>query len=366
MDSSECCKVPKGEIIKRIEKVCLDVLKMIATGQPPVLELPRCSNWNDVVFTESINFDLSHNCSVKRVAFAKAQSVKKFATMLKIMKIIYCLIQENRYCTKRDIYYQHPELYGSQAGMDRVIDDIACMLWVPRWELHIVATCKGLVAGNLQFKDEQGALTDCRQTISGIQIAAHSKDMQNIQTQARFVLIVEKDATFQNLMTSKFCEKMKQSILITGKGFPDIGTRLLLRKLWCQHQLPMFALVDADPHGLEIMAVYKYGSRNQAFESRHLAVPAIQWLGIWPEDIQRYSIPETSLIPLSEGDFKKAQALKKRPYFKHDVDILSQIDLMLQSGKKAEIQCLDAISSLYLCDVYLPSRIQLMLPTQTL
>ena len=38
-------------------------------------------------------------------------------------------------------------------------------------------------------------------------------------------------------------------VCVKGKGFPDVGTRLLLWKIWDQFRLPIFALVDADPHG---------------------------------------------------------------------------------------------------------------------
>lgn len=47
---------------------------------------------------------------------------------------------------------------------------------------------------------------------------------------------------------------------LQGKGFPDNATRLLLQDIYNIYQLPIFILVDGDPHGIEIMAVYKYGS----------------------------------------------------------------------------------------------------------
>ena len=38
--------------------------------------------------------------------------------------------------------------------------------------------------------------------------------------------------------------------LFQGKGFPDMNTRLLLRRLWDVFSIPILALVDADPHGM--------------------------------------------------------------------------------------------------------------------
>lgn len=34
-----------------------------------------------------------------------------------------------------------------------------------------------------------------------------------------------------------------------GKGVPDVNSRLMVRKLWDTLHIPIFALVDADPHG---------------------------------------------------------------------------------------------------------------------
>ncbi|XP_059144134.1 meiotic recombination protein SPO11-like [Physella acuta] len=351
------------EILVKIESICLDIINSLSQDEPPTLNYPRRSNWNELVFEETVGLDNnSADMPMTSVKFNKPRSVKKFATMLKILKIIYSLVQENRYCTKRDIFYQYPELYPCQSMIDKIIDDIASMLKVPRWELHILATSKGLVAGNLQFEDSEGTRFDCQHTLSGVQIAAHTKDMQNIQTQAKFVLVVEKDATFQKLMNCQFCQKVANSILITGKGFPDNATRLLLQDIYNIYQLPIFILVDGDPHGIEIMAVYKYGSMNQAFDNKNLAIPSIEWIGILPEDINRLHIPTAALSPLSEKDIQKCISLRSRPYFRQDESILAQIDILLQLKKKAEIQCLDAISPDYLCDVYLPSRFDLLLP----
>jgi meiotic recombination protein SPO11 len=47
---------------------------------------------------------------------------------------------------------------------------------------------------------------------------------------------------------------------IQGKGFPDVATRVLVRLLWKFLGVPVLALVDADPHGIEIMCVYRFGS----------------------------------------------------------------------------------------------------------
>ncbi|VDL41239.1 unnamed protein product [Hymenolepis diminuta] len=67
-------------------------------------------------------------------------------------------------------------------------------------------------------------------------------------------------------MLSSFYDDFQPCLLITSKGYPDLATRSLLSKL-CQKypRLPMYALVDADPHGIGIYLTYKYGSKVTNF-----------------------------------------------------------------------------------------------------
>lgn len=45
------------------------------------------------------------------------------------------------------------------------------------------------------------------------------------------------------------------------------------------------ALVDSDSYGLDILSVYKYGSRSLRHENEKLAAGRIEWLGIWASEI---------------------------------------------------------------------------------
>ncbi|PVD23730.1 hypothetical protein C0Q70_17003 [Pomacea canaliculata] len=226
------------------------------------------------------------------------------------------------------------------------------MLEVPRWKLHVLATCKGLVAGNLQFYDEYGHHIDLVHILRIINTLNNTADMHS---GARFVLIVEKDATFQKLLTDNLCENFfAKIIIITGKGFPDIGTRLLVHKLWETFHLPTFALMDADPHGIHPLDK----SFAQAFENHHLAVPAIKWLGILPTDIPRLAIEENTIIQQTEEDLQNLLGMLNRPYILINRKISEQIETMIQRGVKAELQCLDSIHPSYLTNIYLPGKIQ--------
>ncbi|XP_030389260.1 meiotic recombination protein SPO11 isoform X4 [Gopherus evgoodei] len=202
------------------------------------------------------------------------------ALMLKILSVIYKMVQNNTYATKRDIYYSDTLLFGSQSVVDNIVNDISCMLKIPRRSLHI------------------------------------------------------------------------------GKGVPDLNTRLLVRKLWDTCHIPIFTLMDADPHGIEIMCIYKYGSVSMSFEAHHLTVPAIRWLGLLPSDIERLNIRKDALIPLTKQDQNKLASMQKRPYMACQPMWKKEMEIMAASKMKAEIQALTSLSSDYLSRVYLPSKLQ--------
>ena len=110
------------------------------------------------------------------------------AKFLKVLSMIYGLLQADRTATKRDLYYRDPkvflekkilskfitiiviflslQLFESQTSIDHIIDDIGCMLDVPRHMLNVVATSKGCLAGDLIISCEDDEILDCSETIS--------------------------------------------------------------------------------------------------------------------------------------------------------------------------------------------------------
>nr|XP_020760873.1 meiotic recombination protein SPO11 isoform X3 [Odocoileus virginianus texanus] len=257
----------------------------------------------------------------------------------------------------RDIYYTDSQLFGNQTVVDNIINDISCMLKVPRRSLHILSTSKGLIAGDLKYLEEDGTKVNCTRA-TAVAVPSNIQGIQNLITDAKFLLIVEKDATFQRLLDDNFCNKMSPCIMVTGKGVPDLNTRLLVKKLWDTFHIPVFTLVDADPHGIEIMCIYKYGSMAMSFEAHNLTVPAIRWLGLLPSDIKRLNIPKCTLIPLTKRDQMKLDSILKRPYITCQPFWRKEMEIMADSKMKAEIQALTFLSSDYLSRVYLPNKLK--------
>ncbi|CAB1329340.1 unnamed protein product, partial [Coregonus sp. 'balchen'] len=120
-----------------------------------------------------------------------------------------------------DIYYNDTQLFGSQRTVDSIVDDISCMLKVPRRRLHVVriyslAASKSLISGDLCYLEEDSTRVDCQ-----------SSSTIHIVSPAKFVLIVKKDATFQTRLDDDFCTKLSLCIMITVKGVPDVNSRMM-------------------------------------------------------------------------------------------------------------------------------------------
>ncbi|KAM4831901.1 meiotic recombination protein SPO11 isoform X2 [Urocitellus parryii] len=309
-------------------------------------------------FEDSVGLQMVAHCTTRKIKSNSLKSVKKFALILKILSMIYKLVQSNTYATKRDIYYTDSQLFGTQTVVDDIINDISCMLRVPRRSLHILSTSKGLIAGNLRYIEEDGTKVHCPCGATAVAVPSNIQGIRNLITDAKFLLIVEKDATFQRLLDDDFCNKMSPCIMVTGKGVPDLNTRLLVKKLWDSFHIPVFTLVDADPHGIEIMCIYKYGSRSMSFEAHNLTVPAMRWLGLLPSDIKRLNVPRDSLIPLTKRDQGKLDSILKRPYITCQPFWRREMEIMAESKMKAEIQALTSLSSDYLSRVYLPNKLK--------
>nr|XP_025041560.1 meiotic recombination protein SPO11 isoform X3 [Pelodiscus sinensis] len=327
--SNNIREITCSEILGAIENVIQDIVTSLARNKAPVLTLVNRSDWRNIQFKDSVGLQMISHHTTRKIKSDCPKSATKFALILKMLSVIYKMVQDNTYATKRDIYYSDTLLFGSQSVVDNIVNDISCMLKIPRRSLHIAV----IVPSNVQ-------------------------GIRNVITDAKFILIVEKDATFQRLLDDDFCNKLSPCIMITGKGVPDLNTRLLVRKLWDTCHIPIFTLMDADPHGIEIMCIYKYGSVSMSFEAHHLTVPAIRWLGLLPSDIERLNIPKDALIPLTKRDQNKLASMQKRPYMACQPMWKKEMEIMAASKMKAEIQALMSLSSDYLSRVYLPNKLQ--------
>lgn len=246
----------------------------------------------------------------------------------------------------------------STANLEHALNDICCLVGCSKVHLHILPQAKGLVYGNLKLKLKNGELIDCLSKSQGTVLPMSNVAITHIETDAKFVLVLEKDSVMQKIIDqehkSKFLSQFK-AIIVTGKGYPDWNTKTFVNFLWKKLNVPILALTDADPHGAEIVCAYKFGSYVTAYNGSTLVTPQIRWLGLLPSDVVKLSIDDNRTLPHTSGDLAKLNSLLARPYIRTRPDWAEQLMLMRTMSRKAEIECLE---DEFLVSTYLPNKLK--------
>lgn len=292
---------------------------------------------------------VSQNCSQTAASSSSqafmAQSQNRTGSQFTAPSQTQHNIQENKYSTKK---------------LDVVLDDICCLVGCSRVHLRILSQPKGIVFGPLRFRVGDGSTIDCMSKKDGILLPSGQEPITFLESDAQFILVLEKDSVLQKILNQKegleFIERYK-AVLVTGRGYPDISTRAFLNFLWYKLSIPVLAVTDADPHGLEIVCSYKFGCYKTAHESPGLALPHMKWLGLLPGDVNRLSLPESKTIPQGQRDIRKINSLMTRPYLKSRPLWIKQLQIMRDSTRKAELESLDTTGE-YLVKTYLPNKLR--------
>eukprot|EP00026_Physarum_polycephalum_P012879 Phypoly_transcript_13224.p2 GENE.Phypoly_transcript_13224~~Phypoly_transcript_13224.p2 ORF type:complete len:106 (+),score=16.13 Phypoly_transcript_13224:584-901(+) len=87
-----------------------------------------------------------------------------------------------------------------------------------------------------------------------------------------------------------------------------------------------------------------------------LFLPNIVWLGMHHQDLSE--LAKSCFLPLSEQDIKKAKSLLAHPAILERPAWGKELEKMLETNTKAEIQAVSSISLSYLSDKYLPQKIE--------
>jgi meiotic recombination protein SPO11 len=351
----EVLEMDASSVRRGVERALAAVARSIIKGDGFRYVVPTRSAGNQMYLEELDRIVLKDKVSQR--IFANTATVRKTAITTRILGIVWELCRKGIHITKRDMFYTDVKLFKSQLESDEVLNDVACILGCTRTSLAVVGSEKGAVVGCVSFREE-GDLIDCRRMgVGGKAIPPYVDRITDIQSDALFVLLVEKDAAFMRLSQDRFYRKYP-CIIITAKGQPDVATRLFLKRLRTELNIPILGLVDSDPYGLKILSVYMSGSKNMSYDSANLTTPDVKWLGVWPSDLDRYNIPEQCRLPLTDHDIKTGKELLEEEFIKKNPDWYRELELMVKRKEKAEIQALSSFGFQYLTEKYLPEKLR--------
>jgi DNA topoisomerase-6 subunit A len=339
------------------------VAKTAQASREPHLDIPTRALSNVRYNRTKRIIEMGKN-TTRRQLFNLSQAKSYMQTML-VASGSKQLIEQGKTTSIRGLYYllKHTiegtkeETFDDQADCDPVIEDVEVTLNALREQLHVYASNRGGMVGNLVLVDS-GDEIDCSRMGSGgysIPSIVEPEVVQFRKCDAKYILHVEKDTVWRRFNEDKFW-RTHNCILTHGGGQPPRGVRRLLHRMHRELKLPVFCLLDNDPWGYYIYSVLKQGSINLAYESRRMAVPDAKFLGLRSKDYTRCQLSPSVTIRLSDNDRKRAKQIAKYPWFEKKRAWQKEIELMLKNDFKLEVEALISKDISYVTEQYVPDR----------
>ena len=347
-------ELDRGLTLDRINILIDSLIEMIYETGRPSIRLPSRTSANIIWDEENDLLLLGRQIMEKQ--FHSLASVADITRLMKVLEKINELLLKDLHATKREIFYSAVQLFGDQKNSDKCIEDVATMLYTTRNSTHIVASAKGSCIGRLRIRDRNDIIDLEGLGSGGWTISPMLDNIEIIESDAEFILVLEKDAAMIRLAEARFWRKYP-CIILTAKGAADIATRMFLKRISKELKLPVFSLVDSDPYGHYIHSVYLRGSKRLSYESPFLATPDIKLLGVLTRDLEKYKIPNDCRIPMNQTDIKRTKELLNEGFVKKNKEWETDLKLALKLKVKAEIQALSAFGFEFLTDQYIPEKL---------
>ncbi len=361
------------------DKKTLSSLKNLADGvasvagrsRAPHLEIPSRSLSN-VRFNRSRKIIEMGSNRNRRELFNLSQAKSYMQTLL-VGSGCKQLIESGKTTSIRGLYYMlkhtiegtKEETFDTQGDCDPIIEDLEVTLDALREELHLYASNRGNLIGDLTLVDlvmdpagnePINCLTVGRNGFS-IPSIVEPNSIKFLNCKAKFVLHVEKDTVYNRFVEDRFFEK-HNCLLTHGSGQPPRGVRRMLFRLHNELKLPVYCLLDNDPWGYYIYSVIKQGSINLAFESKRMAIPSAQYLGLRSKDFDRCDLNASVTIKLSDSDKKRIGQISRYPWFEKKPKWQKEFKQMLSNNFKLEVESLINRDLSYVTEEYVPQRLK--------
>jgi DNA topoisomerase-6 subunit A len=348
----------------KIEKLAESVLRATKAGKNPFLEIPVRSLAN-VRFNQKRRLVELGSQKQKRYFF-NVSMAKKFMQTFLVSEACKELVESGKTTSIRDLYYVTKHTIGDtrqntfeeQDESDPIIEDLEVSLDALREELHLFASRKGTMVGPITIRDS-GDTIDLRRMGSGgwgVPSIVEENVIQFGKHEARYLLLIEKDAVWSRFNEDKFWKREK-CIIVQGGGQPPRGVRRLVQRLHSELKLPVYVLVDNDPWGFYIYSVVKQGSINLAYESMRMAVPDARFIGLSSFDKGLYQLPQNVAIKMDDGDVARAKQMLAYPWFQAK-QWQDEIQEMVRSGVKFELEALSRRGISFITEEYLPRKLK--------
>lgn len=350
--------------LEKIHKLAVDAHVAVKLMKNPGLSIPVRALSN-VSFNQKKKL-IELGDSKQTRSFFHYKQARLFMQTFLIAERCKKLIEEGATTSIRDIYYDakhsvagsKENTFEEQSESDPIIEDLEVTIDALREELHLRAENKGAMVGPMTIRDT-GDEIDLRRMGSGgwsVPSIVEENRIEMLNTEAEFVLFVEKGAVWSRLNEDRYWKK-HNCMLIHGGGMAARGTRRLLRRMNEELKLPVYVLTDNDPWGFYIYSVIKQGSINLAYESTRMAVPRARFLGLSSFDAEEFKLGANVSMALKDEDRNRAEQLLKYEWFS-DPRWQKELNHMKKTEKKYELEALSSRGIRFISEEYIPQKIK--------
>ncbi|PIO00063.1 DNA topoisomerase VI [archaeon CG10_big_fil_rev_8_21_14_0_10_43_11] len=350
--------------LAKLKKLGEQILAQLEVRKNPTLSIPIRSLSN-TYYDEKKGILQIGNKTQKRYYLNLAHA-RKFMQNMLVAAETKKLIESGKTTSIRDLYYMlkhtisnsKENTFEEQEESNPMIEDLEVELDILREDLHLYASNRGSLVGNITIEDSGDTIEARRMGSGGWNIPSIVEDdVINFKNcDADFVLFCEKDAMWRRLNEDKFWQK-HNCILMHGQGMAPRGVRRLLHRIDKELKLPIIVFVDNDPWGLYIYSVIKQGSINLAYESKRMAVPKARFVGLSSYDQEKFKLPNNVSIKLTNIDIKRSKEMLAYQWFQKK-DWQDEIKHMLKKGVKLELEALSNKGISFASETYLPQKIK--------
>ncbi|MGB9830739.1 MAG: DNA topoisomerase IV subunit A, partial [Fervidicoccus fontis] len=248
--------------IKAVKKAFEKLIEQVRKGEEPKLIIKKRTLANTIYDRQRKLLLLGEQKLTRK--FFDENEARRFMQTVLMARIIYEALVNNEYPTIRDIYYRgkhtlphvspkdkFKNTWEEQQESDAVLRDVEVLTGKLREEMLILSKEKGKVVGDMRLRSGNDVIDLSKMGHGAYAIESTPDLIEFLDVNAEYVLVVEKDAVFQQLHRFGYW-KANKAILVTSAGQPDRATRRFVRRLNEELKLPVYILADSDPYGFYI------------------------------------------------------------------------------------------------------------------
>ncbi|XP_054283414.1 meiotic recombination protein SPO11-like [Macrosteles quadrilineatus] len=116
----------REELILKIQNFILKTVKCAANDEIPSIKVNRRFQWKDSEFNERLSLKPRNETSCQHIKFTSHE--RRFVIICCLLRSIHRLLLSRSSVTKRELYYERTELFGSQTSVNTAVLDICDLL----------------------------------------------------------------------------------------------------------------------------------------------------------------------------------------------------------------------------------------------